>query len=191
MSLTVRRIPVGLLEANCYVLMREGRDDCLVIDPGDDADRILEETDGRKIAAILLTHGHFDHIGAVDALAADGAELLIHEADAAMPGDPEWNVSWMVGRPLAVRTPVHTFKDGEILRLAGIDLRVIHTPGHTRGSCCFEAEDLLFTGDTVMAGGAGVGRTDLPGGSEAQLRASLDRIRPFLATHQILGGHGE
>ena len=191
MNLTVRCVPVGILGTNCYVVMQEDREDCLVIDPGDDPEVIRAETDRRRIAAILLTHGHFDHIGAVDALAAEGAEVLIHEADAAMPGDPEWNVSWMVGRPFVVKTPIRAFADGEILRLAGIELRVIHTPGHTRGSCCFETGDLLFTGDTVMAGGAGVGRTDLPGGSEAQLRASLDRIRPLLATHQILGGHGE
>ena len=189
MALTVHRAVVGLLETNCYVLMRDGRDDCLVIDPGASASKILALTEGRKIAAILLTHGHFDHCGAAEDLMGEGTRLLIHEADAAMPGDPAWNVSWMIGRAFALKAPLETFRDGDVLDLAGIRLKVIHTPGHTRGSCCFETEDLLFTGDTVMGGS--VGRTDLPGGDEAQLWASVARIRPLFATHRILGGHGE
>lgn len=189
-DVTVRCVVTGMIQENCYVVSLPGRDDCLVIDPGDDADRILDAVGGRKIAAILLTHGHFDHIGAVERLAGDGTPVVIHEQDAPMPAVPRLNVSWMTGRPLSYPAPTHTFTDGETLHFAGIDIAVIHTPGHTPGSSCFEIGDFLFTGDTVMTDCSGVGRTDLPGGSEAQMAQSLRMLRPLLKTHRVYGGHG-
>ncbi len=183
-------VVTGMNATNCYVLMAPQREDCLVIDPGDDADLIREAAEGRRIAAILLTHGHFDHIGGVRELAEEGTEILIHEADAAMLTDPRLNAGWLAGLEVTAPPATRTFRGGESLHLAGVVLQVLHTPGHTPGSCCFLAEDgeVLFSGDTVMAGG--VGRTDLPGGSEEQMRISLRMIRPYLNKCMVLGGHG-
>lgn len=185
----VRRVPVGLLETNCYVVFDPAREDCAVIDPGDDAETVLRAAEGRKPAAVLLTHGHFDHIGAVRALAEKGAEVLIHEADAPMLTDPRLNACGMIGRVITAPPADRVFRDGDTLSAAGLTFTVIHTPGHTPGSCCFRCGDLLFTGDTVMAGG--FGRTDLPGGSEADMRASLRKILPLARELTICGGHGE
>ena len=173
---------------NCYLVYDPDRDDCLLIDPGDDAPEIRAAIGSRKLAAILLTHGHFDHIGAVRDVAQPGTEILIHELDAPMLTNPRLNASWLVGTSVTAPPATGTFKDGDVLTPAGIPLEVLHTPGHTPGSCCFLCEDALFTGDTVMAGG--VGRTDLPGGSEAKLQASLRRLMHLLRTHTVYGGHG-
>ena len=103
------RVVTGLIEENCYVLMAEGRDDCLVIDPGDEAEKIRAAAEGRRIAAILLTHGHFDHIGAVGALAGEGTEILIHEADAPMLTSGKLNAGWLAGMSVTAPAATRTF----------------------------------------------------------------------------------
>ena len=188
--LQIRCIPVGEIQENCYIVFIEDRTDCLLIDPGDEPERIRANLDGRTIAAVLLTHGHFDHIGAVGALAGPETEILIHEADADMLRDPDRNSSWMLGVPVTAPPATRTFRDGDVLEYAGCRLQVLHTPGHTPGSSCFALGEYLFTGDTVMSHGYSYGRTDLPGGSERQMRESLRLLMPLLRKYTVLGGHG-
>ena len=185
---SIRRVCVGMLGTNCYIVSDPERDDCVVIDPGAEPERIRRAMDGKKLAAILLTHGHFDHIGAVDALMGSDTVLVIHEADAAMPGDTTLNVSWMIGETVTAQKPTRTVREGDDLTLAGLTFTVLHTPGHTPGCACYACGDVLFTGDTVM--GAGCGRTDLPGGDDEAMSRSLARLAPLRARYTMLGGHG-
>lgn len=179
---------VGPLGTCCYILHEDGREDCLVIDPGGDAASIRNACGGRRIAAILLTHGHFDHIAAVKELMAEDTELIIHFKDEAMLADPELNVSSLIGQRIICPAATHLVREGERIDYAGITLRVLHTPGHTPGSVCYEAGEHLFTGDTLFD--HGYGRTDLPGGDFPTLVASLKRLMPLQQNHEIYPGHG-
>ena len=178
-------VTVGGLETNCYILFEEDRDDAVVIDPGDDSAKILKALGKRTAAAVLLTHGHFDHTGALHAFA--GTPIHIHHLDKVMLTDSHYSFGDMVldkgKRPEAT----NFVKDGDILRVAGMEIQVLHTPGHTRGSVCYRVGGVLFTGDTLFPGD--YGRTDLPGGSPEQMRASLRRL---LTLHglRFYPGHG-
>ena len=180
---------VGPVATCCYILSREDRPDCLVIDPGADPERILRAVGEKQIAAILLTHGHFDHIGAVSALMEEGTRVLVHEKDAPMLPDASLNASMaLLRRPLTAPEATDLLHDGDELTLAGLSVRVLHTPGHTPGSSCFLIEGHLFTGDTLFD--HGWGRTDLPGGDEHALVASLRRIMPIVREIPFHPGHG-
>ncbi len=173
----VKSLVVGPLAANCYVVCTGG--DAVVIDPGAEANRILKAVGGREVGAILVTHGHSDHVGAVDELVAEtGAPFMAPRRDLALL---EGNVG--------VR-PERLLKDGDRLEFGDISLTVIATPGHTNGSSCFYAPGVLFSGDTLFA--EGVGRTDLPGGSTDALFNSIrERIFSLADDTIIYPGHGE
>ena len=179
--------PIGTC---CYLLLPEGSDQCLIIDPGGEAERIRRAAEGRTIAAILLTHGHFDHIGAVRDLMEAGTRLAIHPLDEPMLSDPELNA----GRPMmdltvTAPTPTDRVRGGETFTAAGLTLEVLHTPGHTPGSVCYRIGQDLFTGDTLFH--HGWGRTDLPGGNEADLFASLRSLMPLARTLTVHPGHDD
>ncbi|MGI6233643.1 MAG: MBL fold metallo-hydrolase [Christensenellales bacterium] len=178
-------LPVGGLETNCYIAYQEERDDAVIIDPGADAEKIKHALNGRKVAAVLLTHGHFDHTGALYAFA--DAPIYIHEQDAPMLTDSHFSFGLFSG-DTKKRPPATGFlTDGQVLDLAGIQFDVMSTPGHTRGSVCFKVGEDIFTGDTMFKGD--YGRTDLPGGSMEAMRASLRRLFALVGC-RIYPGHG-
>ncbi len=183
----VQTVVCGMMCEMCYVVSLPGRDDCVVIDPGAQPEKILQAAAGRKIAAILLTHCHFDHVGAVSALLGGGTALVIHKKDAAGLGDPLVNASWMVGGPRTYPPANRMVEEGDTLTYAGMTFTVLHTPGHTAGSVCYLCGDALFTGDTVLQGTCG--RTDLPTGSDAEMTASLRRLAPLVSHCRCYGGH--
>ena len=184
----IDELTVGMVQTRCYILSPEGGQECIVIDPGDEAARILKAAGSRKIAAILLTHGHFDHIAAAGALMDEGTRLMVHELDAPLLSDPERNVSLLFGGPaVTAPKPTDLLHEGQELTEAGLGIRVLHTPGHTPGGACFLIEGHLFTGDTMFE--HGWGRTDFPGGDEHALFASLRRLMPMTKDHPFHPGH--
>ncbi len=184
-------LPVGPLQANCYLLFDEGKNTA-VVDPGGDAERILEEIHRRqlKVQAVLLTHVHFDHMLAADEVqAATGAPLWIPKGDEAALTDPSRSLlQWLQEKSKTPLRPDRLVEDRDILTVGKLRLEVIATPGHTPGSCCYRCGDALLTGDTLFAGG--VGRTDFPGGDEGMLRESLHRLSKLEGEYTVLPGHG-
>lgn len=177
----IRKIPVGMLQENCYFVSDENGETA-VIDPGDEADRLLGllQSGGLTPRCILLTHGHFDHVGAAAALAERyHCPVYLHEADRAFPAR-------LTGGPLPQTRALH--EDDE-LAVGALRFRVLETPGHSAGSVSLLCCDALFSGDTIFAGGSW-GRTDFPGGSEPALRASLRRLAALPPQTRVFPGHG-
>lgn len=180
----IQMMPLGPLETNCYLVSLPGRDDCVIIDPGDDIPALQQALREHTAAAVLITHAHYDHILGLPAL--PGVPVYVHALDAPAMTDPRLCLA-PHGRALV--PAAHLLKEGDTVSAAGICFRVLHTPGHTPGSCCFAAEDSLFTGDTLFA--HGYGRTDLPGGSFEKLRESLFRLLRLKGEWQLWPGHGD
>lgn len=188
----VEQMAVGPLGTNCYIVVNERTGECIIADPGGDAQRIMAQVGDRKPCAVLLTHAHWDHIGAVDELCAHyGVPLYVHRADAPKLQDMGANVATLFGVRVAVLTQPDMLVGGETLRLGGMDIGVLHTPGHSAGSVCYllpRAQGVL-TGDTLFA--HGYGRTDFPDGSFMQLKESLRALFHLSPKQSAYPGHGE
>lgn len=176
--LQIQTLPLGYLQTNCYLL--QGNEGILVIDPGDQPEEVLRCLGDRELVAILLTHGHFDHVGGVKALAEKtGCAVYLCAEDKTLP-------SAMTAGTLYT---TDSYADGDVLRLCGLEISVLHTPGHTPGSVCLCCEDAMFSGDTLFAGS--IGRTDFPGSNPAQMAKSLSRLKSLDKNYTVYPGHGE
>ena len=178
----VLTIQGGSLFTNCYMVWAEDSSKCVLIDPGFQAEEILEHVrrEGKQVEAILLTHGHFDHVGGAKGIAGEtGCKVYIHKADLSLPSQ------------LTLGTIPYTdhFDEGDTLELAGLTFHVLHTPGHTPGCVCLLCEDALFAGDTLFC--RSCGRTDLPGGDFRATFRSLARLAALEGDYRVFSGHGE
>jgi len=187
----IERLVVGPLATNCYIL--KSGDELAVVDPGGDAEMILAKTKelGGTVKYVIDTHGHIDHIAANrEVIEATGAELLIHERDAKLLAHPDGNLSSLMGMSFTSPAPSRLLKDGDRVVVGEDEMTVMHTPGHTPGGLCLLAAGYAFTGDTLFVDS--IGRVDFPGGSEAQMQASLNRLQTVLRKDtELYPGHGE
>lgn len=196
MSISIQTILCGQLEENTYLVCPEGRDDCLLIDPGDNLSAIRRAVDdsGRQLTDILLTHAHFDHmLSAPHMKRFTGARLHVHALDAPMLTDASLNLfqaAWC-SLPLLPVTPDVCYAAEQEITVCGQPVHVLHTPGHTPGGVCywFEGDGALFSGDTLFA--RGYGRVDFPGGDVKQLTQSLKRLVHMASSIRLYPGHGE
>ena len=179
--LKVHAMALGAYQTNCYIIHDDASTSCCVIDPGYTPQVVLDYLEKQQLSvdAILLTHGHFDHVGGVKEIAAEtGCKVYLCEADLSMP-------------PMMTAGKLYytdTYQDGDALSLSGLSIRVLHTPGHTPGSVCLVVENSIFSGDTLFQ--RSCGRTDLPGGDWDTICASLQRLGALEGNYFVHPGHG-
>jgi len=188
----IETLVVGPLQVNCFLLACEKTRQALVVDPGDEAERILQaiRENGLELKMVVNTHGHFDHIGGNRFLVEQtGAELLIHEEDLSALRRAREHAAIYGMSVTPSPEPARLLQGGETLALGEIELQVLHTPGHSPGGICLLADGHLFSGDTLFAGS--VGRTDLPGGDHATLVEGIRRQLISLPEATVVHpGHG-
>ncbi len=180
----IKTLVVGQLQTNCYIVTDENTLECAVIDPGAYSSVILNYLEENKLRAkaILLTHGHFDHTGAVESLSeATGAEVYVHRLDCQTGGHS----------PMRYKVPegIKYYSEGDVVMVGGLKFEVLETPGHSPGSVTLRCGDALFTGDTLFR--ESCGRTDLDGGSMEVLLKSLKRLYDLEGEYEVYPGHAD
>lgn len=186
----VGRLTLGPLQTNCWLASDDSHGPLVVIDPAGDAAVLLDSIGAREVAWVVLTHGHFDHLGAVgEVVDATSAPLCIHRADATRIESPESSGAALFGMNHVSRSADRLLADRDSIDAGQLALEVLHTPGHTEGGICLLGEGHLFAGDTIFAGS--VGRTDLPGGDpQALARSIADKLAPLPGDTVVHPGHG-
>ncbi|HZK18843.1 MAG TPA: MBL fold metallo-hydrolase [Clostridia bacterium] len=186
-------LPVGMMEANCIIVGCKKTLEAAIIDPGEEAGRILNTVEDLKfkVGSIILTHAHIDHIAALkDVQEATDAKVLVHKGDAEMLSNPGINLSMFMGGSISGDAD-HLLEDGDLIHIGELELEVLHTPGHTPGGICLYlgAHNVVITGDTLFAGS--VGRSDFPGGNHGQLINSIkEKLLVLPDTTKVYPGHG-
>ena len=181
----IKTLPVGMLETNCYIVTDEESKKCAIIDPGADSNEILDYIESNSLTpvAIFLTHGHYDHHMALDAVAEDtGAAVYVHESEVNRSGQGGRHVLQDNGK-------LSFYKEGDIIDAGNLKFNIMETPGHSRGSVTLMCEDALFTGDTLFR--CECGRTDLDGGCEDAMMKSLKRLSELAGDFEVYPGHAE
>lgn len=178
--MTIKQLMVPPIGTNCYIFVDDETNCAAIVDPGGGAEDILKAVEGLTVEKIFLTHGHFDHTGAVDALmeALPGVALYMHQGDwAEVPERYRYHPA----------LGCCYYEDGDVESVGNLAVKVLHTPGHTPGGVTLAVGDVLFTGDTLFKGS--MGRTDLPGGSYGELMLSLKRLGNLEVNYRVLPGH--
>lgn len=183
----IEKFVLGSLGTNCYLIENEEKKELVVVDPATCPEYLINhvKSNGYTPKAILLTHGHFDHVMGIEGWVKEfGIPVYLHEEEKAILADPRLNLSYMFGTNYSYEQ-VKSLKDGEILEVAGFQFKVIHTPGHTSGGCCYyeEAEEVLISGDTLFR--FSVGRSDFPTGSTSVLQDSI-RKKLFCLPDEVM-----
>lgn len=189
----VRRLETGMIGANCYLVVCPETKEAALIDPGDEAEKILRmvQKEQAKVVAIINTHGHGDHIGANREIKeATKAPIMCHVEEAPMLTSAAKNLSMFLGMPIESPDPERLLNEGDVVTVGKtVTLEVIHTPGHTVGGMCLKASGAVFTGDTLFAGS--IGRTDFPGGSYTTIIKSIkDKLLSLPDETVVYSGHG-
>ncbi len=193
-GLRVEQYVVGPVMTNCYFAVNEDTDEMLVIDPGDAGEQLIGKIKEENLTpkAVLLTHGHFDHASAAKTVAeAFGIRIYAEEHEKETLENASVNLSGMSGKKEVYEADCYV-KDGDILNLAGFEIQVLYTPGHTKGGCCYyiEKEQAVFSGDTLFC--ESVGRTDFPGGSATVLLRSIEeKLMPMPGQTKVYPGHND
>lgn len=182
----IKSLSVGDIDENVYLI--ENKKQIILIDPGTEYEKIKSALNGKPCTHILLTHAHFDHIGAVAKFQRDGAKVYLHNDDVKLLSN-NGNLAGLFGAELDAFTPDVILHGGEILNICNMKIRVLSTPGHTDGSVCYVLEDKIFSGDTLFH--LSVGRTDFPTGNSEKLHKSINEILFKLeGDYKVFSGHG-
>ncbi|MDR1195537.1 MAG: MBL fold metallo-hydrolase [Endomicrobium sp.] len=187
----VKKIISGRIESNCYIVYDSDTMKAVIIDPGEDGDKVIGEIEknGFKPELLVNTHGHYDHILSDEQIRAKyKIPLAAHKYETDMLADPQKNASAMFGEARSVKTPEMQLEDNQEVSVSFSKFKVIHTPGHTKGGICLLFDGFIITGDTLFAGT--IGRTDFPGGDFEEMKKSLEKIKKLDPSTIIYPGHG-
>ena len=187
----IKKLVVGPLENNCFIVADEKTKECMVIDPGDEPDRILDliKENGFHVKYIVCTHAHFDHIAAISEIKeATGATIVLHRDDVGIYNSSKEHARLWGFELESQPAPDSFISEGDIVEVGDLRFEVLHAPGHSPGGICLYGEGIVITGDTLFAGA--VGRTDLPGGDIGKLKQSFKRLMSLADGVRVLPGHG-
>lgn len=187
----IKNLAVGQLQANCFVVVDEKTREAMVIDPGDEPDRIMEivKEDNLKVKYIVCTHAHFDHVGAISDIKDEtDAKIVIHQEERELYSSAMDQAAFWGYELAPLPEPDMLVQEGDKLEIGSLKFEILHTPGHSPGGICLYGEDVVFTGDTLFEGS--VGRTDFYGGDMNKLKRSFSRLMSLPPDTKVFAGHG-